>query len=87
MIIAIAALSIPLPYLCHYRAIEAVIANQIVRTGLGLTPREQGLALAATCVGATVLARTVDDADFADEICDAARAFMSGATDWEEQKA
>jgi TetR/AcrR family transcriptional repressor of nem operon len=34
--------------------------------------RRQGLALAATCIGAMVLARTVEDDGLATEICDAA---------------
>jgi AcrR family transcriptional regulator len=45
----------------------------------GASARQQGLAIAATCVGAMVLARTVDDAELADEICEAARAFASDA--------
>ena len=45
----------------------------------GVSTRQQGLALAATCVGAMVLARTIDDADFAEEICDAARDFACDA--------
>lgn len=45
----------------------------------GVSTRQQGLALAATCVGAMVLARTIDDADFAEEICDAARDFACNA--------
>jgi glutamine amidotransferase PdxT len=44
-----------------------------------MTARQQGLAIAATCVGAMVLARTVDDAELADEICEAARAFAAEA--------
>ncbi|MGI9407248.1 MAG: TetR/AcrR family transcriptional regulator [Hyphomicrobiaceae bacterium] len=49
-----------------------------------LTARKQGLAIAATCVGAMVLARTVDDNDFANEICDAARAFALDYSGWEQ---
>ena len=43
----------------------------------GISARQQGLAIAATCVGAMVLARTVEDSELADEICEAARAFAS----------
>jgi len=41
----------------------------------GTSPRQRGLAIAATCVGAMVLARTIDDEALADEICEAARSF------------
>ena len=43
----------------------------------GVSARQQGLAIAATCVGAMVLARTVEDPELADEICEAARACAS----------
>ena len=39
----------------------------------GMSARERGLAIAATSVGAMVLARTVDDTKLADEICEAAQ--------------
>ena len=45
--------------------------------GNGMSTRDRGLAMAATCVGAMVLARTIDDPEMADEICHAARAFAS----------
>ncbi|MCR9138825.1 MAG: TetR/AcrR family transcriptional regulator [Alphaproteobacteria bacterium] len=45
----------------------------------GLSARQQGIALAATCVGAMVLARTVDDPDLANEICTASAAFACNA--------
>lgn len=45
----------------------------------GLSSRQQGIALAATCVGAMVLARTIDDTDLADEICAASAAFACNA--------
>ena len=45
----------------------------------GLSPREQALALSATCVGAMVLARTIDNVDLEDEICRAAAKFACGA--------
>lgn len=45
----------------------------------GVSPRQRALAIAATCVGAMVLARTVDDPTLADEICDTARAFAAEA--------
>ena len=38
-----------------------------------MSARERALAVAATSVGAMVLARTIDDAVLADEICDATR--------------
>jgi AcrR family transcriptional regulator len=41
--------------------------------------RRQGLALAAMCVGAMALARTIDEAALADEICAAARTVASDA--------
>ncbi|MEM9104093.1 MAG: TetR/AcrR family transcriptional regulator [Pseudomonadota bacterium] len=41
----------------------------------GLSARQRALALSATCVGAMVLARTIDDADFAREICEAGADF------------
>ncbi len=45
----------------------------------GLSARQKALALSATCVGAMVLARTVDDADFSDEICEAGAVFARAA--------
>ena len=45
----------------------------------GVSARQQGLATAATCVGAMVLARTVDDTALVDEICEAARAMAGDA--------
>lgn len=45
----------------------------------GLSSRQQGIALAATCVGAMVLARTIDDPDMADEICAASAACACNA--------
>ncbi|WP_419908159.1 TetR/AcrR family transcriptional regulator [Hoeflea sp.] len=45
----------------------------------GLSPREQALALSATCVGAMVLARTIDNSELEDEICKAAAAFACNA--------
>lgn len=45
----------------------------------GLSSRQQGIALAATCVGAMVLARTIDHPDMADEICVASAAFACNA--------
>lgn len=44
----------------------------------GLTARERSLAAAALCVGAMVLARTVDDKPLANEICDASRKLAEG---------
>ncbi|MEX3011720.1 TetR/AcrR family transcriptional regulator [Hoeflea sp. TYP-13] len=45
----------------------------------GLSARERALSLSATCVGAMVLARTVDDPEYSDEICKAASAFACAA--------
>jgi AcrR family transcriptional regulator len=45
----------------------------------GLSSRQQSLALAATCVGAMVLARTIDDTELGDEVCEAAAAFACDA--------
>lgn len=45
----------------------------------GLTARQQGLALTAACVGAMVLARTIEDAALADDICEATRALAYDA--------
>ncbi|MGI9437063.1 MAG: TetR/AcrR family transcriptional regulator, partial [Geminicoccaceae bacterium] len=43
----------------------------------GMSVRQRGLAMAATCVGAMVLSRTIDDANFADEICEVAQKFAA----------
>lgn len=48
----------------------------------GVSAHQQGLAIAATCVGAAVLARTLDDASLGDEICDAARVYTANVTGW-----
>ena len=45
----------------------------------GMSARERALAVAATSVGAMVLARTIDDAALADEICEAAQKLASDA--------
>ena len=45
----------------------------------GLSTRQRALALSATCVGAMVLARTVDDEGLAHEICEAGSAFACAA--------
>ncbi len=42
----------------------------------GQSSRQQALALAATCVGAMVVSRTIEDLPLADEICDAVRRFV-----------
>lgn len=47
----------------------------------GLNAHQQGIALAATCVGAMVLARTIDDPDLANDICTASAAFACNAID------
>lgn len=49
-----------------------------------VTAREKGLAIASTCVGAMILARTIDDRELANEVCDAAKAFVFDVTGWEE---
>lgn len=45
----------------------------------GMSARQRGLAMVATCVGAMVLSRTIDDVNFADEICEAAQKLVSDA--------
>lgn len=45
---------------------------------------ERALALVATCVGAMVVARAVDDPRLADGVRDAARGHVLAATGWEE---
>ena len=45
----------------------------------GLSARQWALALSATCVGAMVLACTVDDVDLAHEICAAGAGFACAA--------
>ena len=44
--------------------------------------RNQSYAIAATCVGAAVLARTLDDAVLADDICAAARRHAAEIVGW-----
>lgn len=56
----------------------AASAPQTVAVG----SRQKGLAIAATCVGAMILARTVDDKGLADEICEAARDVVFEMTAW-----
>lgn len=46
-----------------------------------LSTRQRALTIAATSVGAMVLARTIDDTDLADEICEAVRGFAFDAID------
>jgi TetR/AcrR family transcriptional repressor of nem operon len=65
-----------------YRAVlEAMVdyfeANLEPRDGL--SSRQRALALSATCVGAMVLARTVDDRDLARDICSAGAEFACAA--------
>ena len=71
----------------YERVLEALVnifeSNAV--PGIDLPPREQGLAVAATCVGAMVLARTIDDQNFADEIRDAAQAFADCVLGWHDQ--
>jgi len=45
-------------------------------------PRQRSLALVATCVGAMVVARAVDDPKVADGFLDAARAHVLATTGW-----
>lgn len=60
-------------------AYEGILRNLVAMfeesapEGETLTARERSLAAAALCVGAMVLARTVADKTFAEEICDATR--------------
>ena len=66
-------------------AAMAGIFEANARPGNGVTARQQSLAIASTCVGAMVLARTIDDTELANEICDAARAFTFDVTGWEDE--
>lgn len=50
-----------------------------------VSARQHGLAIAAACVGAMVLARTIDDKEVADEVCESARAFVFHATNWDRE--
>ncbi len=52
----------------------------------GVDARQQGLAIASTCVGAMVLARTIEDKALAHEICEAAREFTFEVAGWAEDK-
>jgi AcrR family transcriptional regulator len=49
--------------------------------------RERALAVAALCVGGMVLARAVDDAATADELCAAARRYAGALAGWPEAAA
>ena len=65
-----------------YQRVLEVMVNMFegnLEEDQGLSARRQGLALAATCVGALVLARTIDNDVLADELCDAAREFACNA--------
>ena len=70
----------------YQRVLEAMVGifEANVGTVKNLSARQESLAIAATCVGAMVLSRTVDDSELADEICDAVRAFASDAICWHE---
>lgn len=52
------------------------VFEQNLEPGADQSSRQQGLALAATCVGAMVISRTIEDLPLADEICDAVRCFV-----------
>lgn len=70
-----------------YRNVLEAMAGLFVKNAPetdGLTARQRGLAITATCVGAMVLARTIDDNDLADEFCDAARRAIFASTGWDE---
>jgi AcrR family transcriptional regulator len=60
----------------YRRLVERMAAMMIAGTKerTGARARERGLAITALCVGGMVLARTLDDARFGDEIRRAARA-------------
>ncbi|MBT4161541.1 MAG: TetR/AcrR family transcriptional regulator [Gammaproteobacteria bacterium] len=66
----------------YERVLNALISvfEGNMRIHRDLPPRETGLATAAMCVGAMVLARSVDDRALADEIIDATMAYASTAT-------
>ncbi len=66
-------------------AAMAEIFEAKARPRNGVTARQQGLSIASTCVGAMVLARTIDDSTLANEICDAARVFTFDITGWADE--
>ena len=57
------------------RVLEAMVAafEASIRAREGESARQKALAITASCVGAMVLARTIEDDGLADEICQAAR--------------
>ena len=65
----------------YQRSLEALAAafEKNLTQENGVSARQQGLAIAATCVGAMVLARTIDDSELADEICESARTLAATA--------
>ena len=57
------------------RVLEGMVAafESSIRVREGESAWRKALAITASCVGAMVLARTIDDNDLADEICQATR--------------
>jgi len=55
----------------YERVVKALVAMFETNVDTSLDKRQQSLALAASCVGAMVLSRTIDDDEFAAEIRDA----------------
>jgi TetR/AcrR family transcriptional regulator, transcriptional repressor for nem operon len=52
-----------------------------------VSARQQGLAIAAACVGAMILARTVDDPSLAEDVCESAKALIFDVTNWDQELA
>lgn len=78
----------PLVRAAHKKVLEALV--EVFESNLApqknRTTRQRSLAAASTCVGAMVLARSVEDRNLADEICEAARRFAHDAIGREEQQ-
>jgi len=51
-----------------------------------MSAREQSLAIASACVGAMVISRTIDNAEFAEEICLAAKKYLGRINGWSASK-
>ena len=71
----------PTVRVAYQGVLEALVCilEGCLEAGNGMSARQRGLAVAATSVGAMVLARTIDDAALADEICDAAQKLACSA--------
>ena len=73
----------PIVRAAYQQVLEGLVGllESSLQPARGMSARQRGLAIAATTVGAMVLARTIEDPGLADEICDAARAFSGEAID------